>query len=144
MIIDGEMVFEGMIVGILYYIIYYNVNYYFELFVYKLERWIVFLGSEKEVGVREQEVVLVQSVFCLFLIGLRGCIGKGLVYVEMSIIFVRVLYMYDFCWVVGVEDLGEGKFGVEMGREKLSEFQLVDIFISLKNGCMVEFRRRDL
>lgn len=144
MTIDGEMVPEGTIVGTPHYTIHHNANYYPEPFAYKPERWIASPGSEKEAGVREQEVALAQSAFCPFSIGPRGCIGKGLAYVEMSITLARVLYMYDLRRAVGVEDPGEGKPGAEMGREKPSEFQLVDTFTSLKNGCMVEFRRRDL
>lgn len=144
MTIDGEMVPEGTIVGTPHYTIHHNANYYPEPFAYKPERWIASPGIEKEAGVREQEVALAQSAFCPFSIGPRGCIGKGLAYVEMSITLARVLYMYDLRRAVGVEDPGEGKPGAEMGREKPSEFQLVDTFTSLKNGCMVEFRRRDL
>lgn len=52
--------------------------------------------------------------------------------------------MYDVRKAVGVADPAEGRVGAELGREKVGEFQLVDTFTSLKDGVMVEFRRREL
>ncbi|KAL2130086.1 hypothetical protein VTI74DRAFT_6924 [Chaetomium olivicolor] len=145
MTIDGERVPAGIIVGTPHYAIHHNPAYYPDPFAYKPERWIV-ADQEKNggEGVSETEVSLAQSAFCPFSIGPRGCIGKGLAYVEMSLTLARVLFMYDVRKAVGVADPAEGKPGAEWGRERVGEFQLVDIFTSLKNGPMVEFRRREL
>jgi hypothetical protein len=43
-----------------------------------------------------------------------------------------------------VADPGEGRPGAVWGRERVGEFQLRDTFTSLKDGPMVEFRRREL
>lgn len=140
MTIDGERVPAGTIVGTPHYAIHHNPAYYPEPFAYRPERWI---ADKEGGGVGEAEVALAQSAFCPFSIGPRGCIGKGLAYVEMSITLARVLFLYDVRRAVGVVDPGEGKPGAEWGREKVGEFQLVDTFTSLKNGPMVEFRRRE-
>ncbi|KAK4238798.1 cytochrome P450-like protein [Achaetomium macrosporum] len=140
MAIDGEAVPAGTIVGTPHYAIHHNPAYYPEPFAYRPERWIV----DKTEGVSEAQVALAQSAFCPFSIGPRGCIGKGLAYVEMSITLARVLFLYDVRKAVGVADPGEGKPGAEWGRDRVGEFQLVDTFTSLKNGPMVEFRRREL
>lgn len=142
MTIDGEQIPEGTVVGTPHYTIHHNPAYYPNPFAYVPERWIA--GAEEKGGSNEEKVHLAQSAFCPFSIGPRGCIGKGLAYVEMSITLARVLFMYDLRRAQGVEDPGEGgKEGAEYGRHRREEFQLVDTFTSLKNGCMVEFRRRE-
>jgi cytochrome P450 len=138
MTIDGEHVPAGTVVGTPHYAIHHHTDYYPEPFAYRPERWIV----DKEAGVTEDDVALAQSAFCPFSIGPRGCIGKGLAYVEMSITLARVLFLYDLRKAVGVVDPGEGKEGAEWGRHRVGEFQLIDTFTSMKNGPMVEFRRR--
>lgn len=142
MTIDGEQIPEGTVIGTPHYTIHHNPAYYPSPFAYVPERWIA--GAEEKGGTTEQRVHLAQSAFCPFSIGPRGCIGKGLAYVEMSITLARVLFMYDLRRAQGVEDPGEGgKAGAEYGRHRPEEFQLVDTFTSLKDGCMVEFRRRE-
>lgn len=138
MTIDGEHIPAGIVVGTPHYAIHHNPAYYPDPFAYRPERWIV---DEKR-GVTEAQVALAQSAFCPFSIGPRGCIGKGLAYVEMTITLARVLFLYDLRRAQGVADPGEGKAGAEWGRHRVGEFQLVDTFTSLKDGPMVEFRRR--
>lgn len=144
--IDGERVAAGTVVGTPHYTIHHNPAYYPEPFAFRPERWIV-AGSEKAaaaaaVGSSEERVALAQSAYCPFSIGPRGCIGKGLAYVEMSITLARVLFLYDLRKAEGVVDPGEGRVGAEWGRDRVGEFQLVDTFTSLKDGVMVEFRAR--
>jgi cytochrome P450 len=145
MTIDGESVPAGTVVGVPHYAIHHNPDYYPEPFDFVPERWIIgsTLGNTKEgPKVTEDDVVRAQSAFCPFSVGPRGCIGKGLAYVEMTTTLARVLFMYDLRRAVGVTDPGEGKEGAEWGRHRPGEFQLVDTFTSLKNGPMVEFRKR--
>lgn len=140
-VVDGERVPEGIVIGTPHYTIHHNPAYYPEPFAYRPERWIV--ANEKREGSSEERVVLAQSAFCPFSIGPRGCIGKGLAYVEMGIALARVLFLYDLRKAQGVVDPGEGKVGAGWGRDRVGEFQLVDTFTSLKDGPMVEFRRRE-
>lgn len=145
MTIDGHAVPAGTIVGTPHYAIHHNPAYYPDPFAYRPERWIAGGGEKGDgAGVAEESVALAQSAFCPFSIGPRGCIGKGLAYVEMSVTLARVLFLYDVRKAVGVADPAEGRVGAELGREKVGEFQLVDTFTSLKDGVMVEFRRREL
>jgi len=137
--VDGEHIPEGIVLGVPHYTIHHNASYYPEPYKYKPERWIA--GSEP--GVTEHSVSVAQSAFCPFSIGPRGCIGKGLAYIEMSITLARVLFLYDLRRAVGVEDPAEGgKPGAEWGRHRKEEMQLFDTFTSLKDGPMIEFRKR--
>ncbi|KAI1499097.1 isotrichodermin C-15 hydroxylase [Biscogniauxia marginata] len=150
--VDGELLPEGAVVGVPHYAVHHNPAYYPRPFAYVPERWIAGepwpspspsddSGSTGEV-VSEQDVALAQSAFCPFSVGPRGCIGKGLAYVEMSTTLARVLYLYDLRKTTEGFDPAEGRPDLEWGRQRPDEFQLVDQFTSLKDGPMVEFRRR--
>ncbi|KAI8962810.1 cytochrome P450 [Daldinia sp. FL1419] len=142
--IDGEYIPEGIVVGTPHYTIHHNPAYYPRPFSYVPERWIE--GSHKTFGetsendVTEQDVSLAQSAFCPFSIGPRGCIGKGLAYIEMMTTLARTLYMYDLRKSAGF-DPAEGNPDLEWGRRRVDEFQLIDQFTSFKDGPMVEFRK---
>jgi len=135
--IDGERIPAGIVVGTPHYTIHHNAAYYPDPFSYVPERWIP--GN----GIDERNVALAHSAFCPFSIGPRGCIGKGLAYIEMTITLARLLFLYDVRRAQAIVDPGEGKPGAEFGRHRPGEFQLVDTFTSLKSGPMIEFRRRE-
>ncbi|ROT38409.1 isotrichodermin C-15 hydroxylase [Sodiomyces alkalinus F11] len=142
--IDGEFIPAGVVVGVPHYTIHHNPAYYRAPFQYEPERWIAGAGEKKTGFVAtEDDVAHGQSAFCPFSIGPRGCIGKGLAYVEMSITIARTLYLYDLRRAVGIPDPGEGRVDAEWGRHRVGEFQLTDTFTSMKDGAMVEFRRRE-
>ncbi|KAI1771087.1 isotrichodermin C-15 hydroxylase [Hypoxylon cercidicola] len=141
--IDGELIPAGIVVGTPHYTVHHNPAYYPRPFSYFPERWIA--GSRKSSGydgsvTTEDDVALAQSAFCPFSIGPRGCIGKGLAYIEMMTTIARMLYMYDLRKATGF-DPAEGNPDLEWGRQRVDEFQLIDQFTSLKDGPMVEFRK---
>ncbi|KAI1763248.1 cytochrome P450 [Hypoxylon sp. FL1150] len=142
--IDGKFIPAGTVVGTPHYTVHHNSAYYPRPFSYLPERWIA--GSPKSFGydggvIAEGDVALAQSAFCPFSIGPRGCIGKGLAYIEMMTTLARVLYLYDLRKSSGF-DPAEGNPDLEWGRQRVDEFQLIDQFTSLKDGPMVEFRKR--
>ena len=158
MTVDGEPIPEGTVLGVPHYTIHHNSSYYPRPFSYVPERWLVG-GERKEAQptgysdktaatttttVSDRDVSLAQSAFCPFSIGPRGCIGKGLAYAEMMTALARTLYLYDLRRAVGIPDPAEGHPDREWGRHRVDEFQLIDQFTSLKDGPMVEFRRRDV
>lgn len=142
MTVDGVFVPEGTVVGVPHYAIHHNATYFAEPARFVPERWIA--GSKLASGsmVGETDVALAQSAFCPFSVGPRGCIGKGLAYVEMSITLARVLWLYDVRRAVGVLDTAEGREGAEWGRDRKDEMQLIDTFTSFKEGVMVDFRKK--
>lgn len=143
--VDGVHVPEGTVVGVPHYAIHHNPEYFAEPFRYVPERWIA--GAELRAGgggvVGEADVARAQAAFCPFSVGPRGCIGKGLAYVEMTISLARTLWLYEVRRSVGVVDTAEGRSGAEWGRDKTDEMQLMDTFTSCKEGVMVDFRRRE-
>lgn len=143
--IDGVFVPEGVVVGVPHYAIHHNAAYYPDPFSFVPERWIAGSKLPSFGGlVGETDTAAAQSAFCPFSVGPRGCIGKGLAYVEMSTTLARMLWLYDLRKAKNVADPAEGgKAGAEWGRERRDEMQLVDTFTSLKEGVMVDFKRRD-
>lgn len=147
--VDGTFFPEGVEVGVPHYALHHNEAYYPDSFAYKPERWIVGAG---EPGTGEHttpaSLALAQNAFTAFSIGPRGCLGKGMAYLEMSIVVARVLWLYEVRLVAGStvgegSGEGEGKEGVAEGRRmRRDEFQLVDTFVSKADGPMVEFRIR--
>jgi cytochrome P450 len=140
--IDGTFVPAGVVVGTPHYTIHHNASYYPQPFTYVPERWIAGAPSKlSDPSVSEHDVALAQSAFCPFSIGPRGCIGKGLAYVELMTTLARLLFLYDLRTSAG-PDPAEGRPDLEWGRQRPDEYQLIDQFTSLKDGPMVEFRKR--
>ncbi|KAF2969214.1 hypothetical protein GQX73_g4317 [Xylaria multiplex] len=142
--IDGEFVPEGVVVGTPHYTIHHNASYYPQPFAYVPERWIAGSSASSKMSggpITDRDVALAQSAFCPFSIGPRGCIGKGLAYIELMTTLARVLFLYDLRKSAG-PDPAEGRPGLEWGRQRVDEYQLIDQFTSLKDGPMVEFRKR--
>ncbi|KYK54842.1 Cytochrome P450 family protein [Drechmeria coniospora] len=141
MTIDGQALPPGTVVGTPHYTIHHNETYYPMAYSYTPERWLN--GAvDPRTGrpTTEDDVTRAHSAFCPFSIGARGCIGKGLAYVEMTTTLARTLYLYDIRKAVGVADPAEGRPELEWGRHREGELQLVDTFTSAKKGVMVEFR----
>ena len=62
-------------------------------------------------------------------------------YTELSTALARTLFLYDMRLAPGMR-VGEGDRDLEFGRHRATEYQLRDSFTSLKDGPIVEFRRR--
>jgi len=133
--IDGLFIPEGIIVGTPHYALHHNPAYYPDPFSFRPERWLVG-GSPDNT---QEAVELAQSAFCPFSTGPRGCIGKGLAYVELMTTLARVVYLYDLRLAEGIS-VGEGNPMLEWGRHRKGEYQLMDSFTSMKDGPYVQFR----
>ena len=133
--IDGHHFPAGVDVGTSHYAIHHNPAYYPSPFSFKPERWIVAGNTTQE------DVAKAKSAFCAFSIGPRACIGRALAYTELMIALGRVVWAFEMR-IAGGPRIGEGGVGLEAGRERQAEYQLKDSFTSLKDGPMVEFRRR--
>lgn len=135
--IDGKHIPAGVDVGVPIYTIHHNSNYYPQPFDYIPERWLV----DPSANPMHSSLPAAQSAFNPFSIGPRGCIGKGLAYVEMTVTIARVLYLYDLRLAPGTT-LGAGAKDLEVGRTRATEYQIQDVFASKKDGPMLQFRAR--
>ena len=131
MTIDGHYFQEGTVVGVPTYAIHRKADYFPDPLAYKPERWLID-GQTDKPNVTAESLALAQSAFCPFSIGSRGCIGKGVAYLELSIALARALFLYDMRLAQG-QDVGRGPDG---------QYELSDIFVARKNGPIVQFRAR--
>jgi cytochrome P450 len=136
--IDGVYYPAGTNVGVSTYAIHHSEESFLEPFSFRPERWIA--GSDT--GVSEESVTAAQAAFCPFSLGTRGCIGKGLAYMEMTTAVARLLWLYDVRGVEG-DRTGEGAPGAGLGRQRQGEYQVQDFFVAERDGPMVEFRARE-
>ena len=84
-----------------------------------------------------------RDAFAPFSIGPRGCAGKAMAYLETSLVLAKTMWYFDFETSPGqLGVIGAGKAGAEEGRERLSEFQLYDIFNMAHDGPYLNFRVR--
>lgn len=137
--IDNLHIPGGCVVGTPHYALHHNSLYFPEPFSFFPERWI----PDSTPNFTKEKVALAQSAFAPFSIGPRGCIGKGVAYVELMTSLARVLYLYDMRKADGLT-VGEGSIDNEWGRQRKDEYQLMDSFTSMKDGPYVQFRRRDV
>jgi len=138
--IDNHTFPAGTVVGTPHYTLHHNAAYYPSPFTYSPERWIA--GSSP--SITSESVEIAHSAFCPFSIGPRGCIGKGLAYTELMTALARIIWLFEMRLKLG-ETLGSVSVPdaeIAGTPERKGEFALKDTFTSVKNGPLVEFRRR--
>jgi cytochrome P450 len=136
-VIDDVALPAGVVVGTPHYTLHHNPAYFPSPFAFMPERWL----ADSTPSITASSVALARSAFCPFSIGPRGCIGKGMAYTELSMALARTAWLYDIRLKQGAR-VGEGDADLEWGRHRVEEYQLRDSFTSLKDGPIVEFRRR--
>lgn len=136
--VDDQYFPEGVDIGVPHYSIHHDDLHYPDPFLFKPERWIVNTDPERHDS-SKAAVDLAKSAFCAFSVGRAGCIGKTLAYQEMSLIIARVVWLYEMR-LRG--NAGEGCTSLGKDRERKSEFQTWEGFVSTHKGPMIEFKRR--
>ena len=136
MVIEGQFVPEGTVVGVSAYVVHHNKDTFPEPWSFRPERWIV--GGR----VSEDDVRLAREAMCPFSLGKRGCIGKRLAYIELRITIAFLIWSYDLEEAEAAGRNGGGGPDLEDGRHRRDEFQLVDCFGSDREGPVLRFRPR--
>ncbi|KAL3425968.1 cytochrome p450 family protein [Phlyctema vagabunda] len=135
--IEGQFYHAGTIVGVSAYAMHHNEAYFPQSFSFIPERWIV----NPENGVSAESVALARSAFCPFSAGSRGCIGKQLAYVELSLAIARLLWNFDIRALPG-DTTGAGGPNEVFGRHRAGEYQLEDVFVAKKEGPILQLKAR--
>lgn len=135
--VDGEFLPEGSCVGTTGWSNGHNDENYGDSNTYRPERWIV----DNENGVTAESVAHAKSCFHPFSAGPGNCVGQNLAILEMLLVIARTLYRMDVRTAPG-STLGEGAAGLGWGRRTKNQFQLEDAYISIRDGPMLQFRRR--
>jgi cytochrome P450 len=127
-------------VGVNPYCIMHNEKYFPEPFRFRPERW---LESEQESIDEEKGRVAMRAAFAPFALGETGCLGKGMAYHEMSLVVAKTLWHFDFEKASGeASKLGEGHPGQKSGRNRVEEYQLLDLAVADHDGPNLSFTSR--
>jgi cytochrome P450 len=170
-IIDGNHIPEGTIVGVPAYAIHRNPEYFPEPDKFIPERWLATEPDDtassspsSNLPRTRHSVSLARQAFIAFSQGSRGCIGRQLAYYELHTVLAHLLYRFDIRlaqdphtqdpmedstdWREGLLDDtnpkdAEGNLrALREERRRGGDFQLFDRFLADRNGPMVEFRER--
>ena len=136
-VIDGTFYPAGTVVGVSTYALHHNEEYFPSPFTFSPERWIV----DPAAGVTAESVALAQSAFCPFSVGSRGCIGKNLAYMELSLAVARMVWLYDMKESGRVDFMKEVKASAGWDKRMEDEYPIKDCWVAQKNGPMVQFKK---
>lgn len=131
----------GVEVGVPIYAIHHNADYVAELFKFDPGLWLD-QDDDKSPEYRQSKEAL-HVIFCPFSLGQRSCLGKPLVYMELSITIARLVWEYDMRLAPEQYRSKEIEREVRRGERNASEYQFQDWFLSNNESVMVEFRARD-
>ncbi|KAJ8065674.1 hypothetical protein OCU04_006346 [Sclerotinia nivalis] len=140
-IIDGHVIPPGTQLGVNIYTIHHNPVYFPDPFVSKPERW---LDSSESSDKSSEARKISLEAFTPFSLGSRGCAGKAMAYMELSLAMAKSLWYLDFerPEVGKLDAVGEGKEGDRGGRGRKQEFQLRGQFTTVHEGPNLVFRPR--
>lgn len=140
-----EVIPTGTNVGTPIYALHHDPEIFPQPFSFRPERWISESSeNQNQHGVSHEGVQQAENSFFPFLIGTRGCPGKGLARMELSVIFARLLFRYEFRGVSVLPDarMGEGNPAFMWGRRNRGQFQTKDAMVPLRDGPVLQFRKR--
>jgi cytochrome P450 len=144
--VDRHYFPKGTVVGTAPYAIHHCQEYYPEPFVFRPERWMV--DEKTQGGASAQSVATARAAFCPFSLGPRGCIGKTIAYLEAMLALANLLFLYDIRLPEDIQEKEPSGGGrpnnKHWGRRRKDEYQLVEHFLTEREGPMVEFRTRPL
>ncbi|KAK2006393.1 cytochrome P450 [Colletotrichum eremochloae] len=132
---------EGVNIGVPVFSIHHDEKYFREPFSFQPERWIVGERLSDGTLVTPELLKYSSNAFMAFSAGNRGCIGKPLAYLQMSLLFATLAFKYDMrlCQSAWVNGTHSGQ-----GPDPSEEYELLDMFISWKNGPLIEVKPRAL
>lgn len=133
--VDGMFFPAGVQVSVGIYCLNYSDDIFPEPFEFRPERWIVGESSQ-------ESVALAESGFCTFSYGSRGCVGKNLAWLEMSVVMAKLIYNFEVRPDAS-NHIGGGSLDGRFGRRAVDQYQILDAFVAMRDGPVVQFKKRD-
>lgn len=134
--VDGHQIPEGIHVGVSTWVIMHSEEFG-DPWVYRPERWI----PDSATGVTTEDVSRAHACFNPFTIGQGNCVGQKLAMGELLITAAKTLHRMDVRLVPG-DTLGAGSPERGWGMRSKDHVTLKDAFIAVRDGPMLQFRRR--
>lgn len=138
--IAGEVVPEGVNVGIVHWALGRNEEFYGrDANIFRPERWLV--SDDTIDGNTKEEVKRLKHGLHTFGKGVGNCIGQKVAMLQLSMAIARTLWRFDVRIAPG-QPLGEGRPELGWGRRDRNTYMLRDAYISLREGPVLQFRDR--
>jgi cytochrome P450 len=106
-------------------------------YVFRPERWI----ADRAHGVTEADVARAWSEFNPFSAGPWNCVGQKLALMELQIAIARTMWALDVRLAPG-DRTGAGRRDGWWGMRDTEHFQVRDAYVTLRDGPVVQFRKR--
>lgn len=135
-VVDGHVIPRGTYVGVNSYCLMHNEAYFPEPWTFRPERWLA--GQDED----EDGLATMRSAFIPFAVGSASCLGKGLAYLEMSLVIAKTLWYFDFEKAAGEAGKLGGGDPQSSSRPRVDEFQLYDALIADHGGPGLGFSPR--
>ncbi|KAK3687938.1 cytochrome P450, partial [Podospora appendiculata] len=135
-VVDGHVIPPGTMVVVNTYCIMHNPAYFPDPFAFQPERWLDDQANSETM----------RRAFVPFGTGEATCLGKGMAYLETSLVLAKTLWFFDFARAPGEAGmLGGGEPGAKDGaRVRADEFQLFDGIVSDHDGPNLVFTKRSV
>ena len=124
----------GVNVGVPIYAIHHHSDYVIDPFTYDPARWL-------QEGHKQDKEAL-HAVFNPFSLGHRACLGKPLVYMELSIAIARLVFEFDMRLATDQHNEAFINKEIRSGKRHEDEYHIQDWFLSNNFGPYAEFRER--
>jgi cytochrome P450 len=135
--IDGAYIPEGITVGVAHWSFYRNEECFPDPNVYRPERWIV----DEEAGITAEDVARARCSCFPFTAGTTSCAGKNFALLELHMVIARALWLYDIRLLPG-DRTGTGNKAKGWGKRNPNIFHVADSYISIRDGPMIQFKKR--
>lgn len=126
----------GVNVGVPIYAIHHHSDYVVDPFTYDPARWLP--------EGHKQDKEALHAVFNPFSQGHRACLGKPLVYMELSIALARLVFEFDMRLATDQHYEAFVTKEIKRGKRQEDEYHIQDWFLSNNFGPYAEFKERDL
>lgn len=136
-VIEGQFFPAGVVLSACTYALGYNEEVFAAPFRFDPGRWLV---SDKT-GVTQLDVEQRERALAAFSAGTRGCVGKNLAWVEMMLVLAKLVYVFEIRRDPA-DNLGGGRVDGRLGRRNPEQYQVYDIFVALRDGPMVQLKKR--
>ena len=134
LMVDGEFIPAGCEIGTCIYAIHHHELYFPDSFTFSPERWLS--SSETQHG--KLESPMHNSAYNPFSLGPRGCVGRPLALMEISVTVARVIWLMEFR---NVEGALETRAPCENeSRHYGGEFQLYSHLTSYTKDNFLQFQ----
>ena len=126
----------GVNVGVCTYAIHHHSDYVVDPFVYDPARWL------QDDHVQNKEAL--HAIFNPFSQGVRACLGKPLVYMELSLAIARLVWEYDMRLAPDQHETRTITKELRHGKRQPGEYHVQDWFLTHNFGPFVEFKARSV